>query len=329
MMDKSKEFKEWYSDYVDLMDDITYSVEAEVAEEPEELGDDSSISSVVTDYINSIKYFEVLTPEMEREYAIRVRNGDPVAREILINHNIRLVFHAAKKRANISPLEFWDLIQEGSKGLIEAVDRFDPDKGKFSTYAMYRILASIKRAEENFARPIRLPSYMVQIKTKVNKVKKQLRLELGREPTAEEIAEATGCNLKSVQAVLEADYRIYSLNNFVGEEKEDEGLEFFASKDNVEDTIVNDIMSTVVSKELREIITKKLLKIEQKVIMMKYFQNCTIEVICDTLHLSKKLVKEIEKDGLAKIKKYCLLKDFRRVLRNQDTLYCNIYAVKI
>lgn len=321
MMSKSKEFKEWYGDYTDLMDDITYSVEAEVAEKSEELGYDSS-SSVVG--INSIKCFEVLTPEMEREYAIRVRNGDPVARELLINHNTRLVFHAAKKRANISPLEFEDLIQEGVKGLIEAVDKFDPDKGRFSTYAMYRILASMKRAEENFARPIRLPSYMVQVKTKVNKVKEQLRFELKREPTAEEIAEATGCNLKSVQSVLKTDYRIYSLNNFVGEKKEDEGLEFFASKDNVEDAIINDIMSTVVSKELREIITKKLLKIEQKVIMMKYFQNCTIEVICDTLHLSRKLVKEIEKKSLAKIKKHCLLKDCKRKLKKQDTLYCNI-----
>jgi RNA polymerase sigma factor (sigma-70 family) len=318
-------FKEWYEESPDFLDSGCFENEV-----TEEINDNNYISSdVVTEYLNSIKYFEVLTPAEEREYALQIRSGDQDARKKLIEHNAKLVIHAAKKRSNRSPLEFADLIQAGNIGLVQAVDKFDPDKGRFSTFAMHWIIASMKRTEENFARPIRLPSYMVQIKTKVNKVKEQLRLELGREPTAEEIAEATGCNLKSVQAVLEADYRIYSLNNFVGEEKEDEGLEFFASKDNVEDTIINDIMSTVVSKELREIITKKLLKIEQKVIMMKYFQNCTIEVICDTLHLSKKLVKEIEKDGLAKIKKYCLLKDFRRVLRNQDTLYCNIYGVKI
>jgi len=57
---------------------------------------------------------------------------------------------------------------------------------------------------------------------------------------------------------------------------------------------------------------------------MKYFENCTLDAICETLNLSKKMVKEIEKEGLAKIKKYCLLKDFRRFLKNQDTLYCKI-----
>lgn len=324
MMGKEK----WYEQCPDFLD-LNGSCFVKKDEEVEEAEDEafvygSACPDAVTEYLNSIKYFEVLTAEEERECALRVCSGDKEARKKLIEHNAKLVIHAAKKRLNRSPLEFADLISAGNVGLVQAVDKFDPDKGRFSTFAMYWIVASMKRAEENYARPIRLPSYMVQVKTKVNKVKEQLRLELGREPTAEEIAEAAGCNLKSVQAVLKTDYRIYSLNNFVGEKKEDEGLEFFASKDNVEDAVINDIMSTVVSKELREIITKKLLKIEQKVIMMKYFQNCTIEVICNTLHLSKKLVKEIEKDGLAKIKKHCLLKDFRRTLKKQDTLYCNI-----
>lgn len=308
MMGKEK----WYEQCPDFLD-LNGSCFVKKDEEVEEAEDEAFVygsvcPDAVTEYLNSIKYFEVLTAEEERECALRVCSGDKEARKKLIEHNAKLVIHAAKKRLNRSPLEFADLISAGNVGLIQAVDKFDPDKGRFSTFAMYWITASMKRAEENYARPIRLPSYMVQVKTKVNKVKEQLRLELGREPTAEEIAEATGCNLKSVQSVLKTDYRIYSLNNFVGEKKEDEGLEFFASKDNVEDVIIDDIMSTVVSKELREIITKKLLKIEQKVIMMKYFQNCTIEVICDTLHLSRKLVKEIEKKSLAKIKKYCLLK---------------------
>jgi RNA polymerase primary sigma factor len=189
---------------------------------------------------------------------------------------------------------------------------------------MHWIIASMKRTEENFARPIRLPSYMVQVKTKINRAKEQLTQELGREPTVDELVEATGCSKRNIQSVLKRDYSMYSLNNLVGEEKEDECLSLFATDEDVEEITINEIMSTLVAREVKEIITKKLLKREQKVIIMKYFENCTVDEISQTLNLSKKIVKEIEKDGLAKIKKYCLLKDFKRHIKNQETLYCKI-----
>jgi RNA polymerase primary sigma factor len=313
-------FKEWYEESPDFLDSGCFENEV-----TEEINDNNYISSdVVTEYLNSIKYFEVLTPAEEREYALQIRSGDQDARKKLIEHNAKLVIHAAKKRSNRSPLEFADLIQAGNIGLVQAVDKFDPDKGRFSTFAMHWIIASMKRTEENFARPIRLPSYMVQVKTKINRAKEQLTQELGREPTVDELVEATGCSKRNIQSVLKRDYSMYSLNNLVGEEKEDECLSLFATDEDVEEITINEIMSTLVAREVKEIITKKLLKREQKVIIMKYFENCTVDEISQTLNLSKKIVKEIEKDGLAKIKKYCLLKDFKRHIKNQETLYCKI-----
>lgn len=320
--------EKWYEQCPDFLD-LNGSCFVKKDEEVEEAEDEafvygSACSDAVTEYLNSIKYFEVLTAEEERECALRVCSGDKEARKKLIEHNAKLVIHAAKKRLNRSPLEFADLISAGNVGLIQAVDKFNPDKGRFSTFAMYWITASMKRAEENYARPIRLPSYMVQVKTKINRAREQLQLELGREPSIDELAEATGCNKKNIQAVLKTEYRMYSLNNMVGEERKDEGLTFFASPDNIEDTIVNDIMSEVVANEVREIIAHRLQKKEKQVIIMKYFGNCTIDVISHNLNLSKKIVQELEKNGLAKIKRYCLLKDAKRHLHNQETLYHKI-----
>lgn len=328
MMGKEK----WYEQCPDFLDwdgscFVKKDEEVEVAED-EAFVYGSACSDAVTEYLNSIKDFEVLTAEEERECAWNIHTGDDKARnearKKLIEHNAKLVVHAAKKRSNRSPLEFADLISAGNVGLIQAVDKFDPNKGRFSTFAMYWITASMKRAEENYARPIRLPSYMVQVKTKINRAREQLQLELGREPSIDELAEATGCNKKNIQVVLKTEYRMYSLNNMVGKEREDEGLTFFASPDNIEDTIVNDIMSEVVANEVREIIAHRLQKKEKQVIIMKYFGNCTTDVISHNLNLSKKIVQELEEKGLAKIKRYCLLKDAKRHLHNQETLYHEI-----
>jgi len=282
--------------------DTSYLVGNKIAEKASDL--DFISSDVVTAYLNSIKHFEVLSPEEEKEYAIRIRKGDQDARQKFIEHNTKLVVHAAKKRANRSPLEFADLLQAGNLGLMKAVEKFDPSKGRFSTCAMYWILASMKRTEENVARPIRLPSYMVQVKNKVNRAREFLTIELGREPLIDEIVEATGCSKKSILRVLKVDYKMFSLNNMFGDEKEDEGLSFFSSEEDVEETVVNEIMSTSVAKEVRDIVSN-LPKEEKQIITMKYFENCTLKKISETLGIPKQGVKDIEKKALETLKKYC------------------------
>lgn len=293
--------------------DTSYLVEtSEIAEKASDKGYISS--DVVTEYLNTIKHFDVLTPEEEKEYAERIRKGDKEARRIFIEHNTKLVIHAAKKKAK-SPLEFADLIQAGNLGLIHAVDRYNPKRARFSTYAMYWILAYMIRSEENLVRPIRLPSYLVQIKTKVNKAKDALRVELGREPSIEELIKATGCNKKDVKLALKADYRMFSLNNEFGDEKENEGLTFFASEEDIEETVVDKIMSTTITKEVRDIITKSLSQKEQKVIIMRYFENCTFDTIGKALGISKQRVKKIESKALEIIKQHSIERGLHQMVK--------------
>src|SRR5205814_4645273 len=143
-------------------------------------------------YLQEIGRISLLTSAQEIELARKIKKGDHVARERMINANLRLVVTIARDYMNLG-LPLLDLISEGNIGLIKAVERFDPAKGaKLSTYAMWWIKQSIKRALGNQSKTIRLPVHLVDKVAKVRCVSLQMSDELGREPTDDELGEELG-----------------------------------------------------------------------------------------------------------------------------------------
>jgi RNA polymerase primary sigma factor len=174
-------------------------------------------------YLQEIGRIPLLTPQEEIELAAKIKKGDAAARERMINSNLRLVVTIAHDYANLG-LPVLDLISEGNIGLTKAVERFDPAKGaKLSTYAMWWIKQSIKRALANQSKMIRLPVHLVDKIAKVRRVSLQMSDELGREPTDEELGEELGIASHKVARLKSVGIRPASLEAPIGD---DDSTEF-------------------------------------------------------------------------------------------------------
>jgi RNA polymerase primary sigma factor len=174
-------------------------------------------------YLQEIGQFPLLTPQQEIELAGKIKKGDAAAREQMINANLRLVVTIARDYANLG-LPLLDLISEGNIGLTKAVERFEPTKGaKLSTYAMWWIKQSIKRALANQSKTIRLPVHLVDKVAKVRRVSLQMSDELGREPTDEELGEEIGIDSDKVARLKSVGIRPTSLDAPI---TDDDSMEF-------------------------------------------------------------------------------------------------------
>jgi len=169
-------------------------------------------------YLRSIGRVALLTAADEVSLAKRIERGDIVAKQQMVEANLRLVVSIAKGYLGRG-LSFLDLIQEGSLGLIRAVEKFDYRRGyKFSTYATWWIRQAVTRAIADKGRTIRIPVHMVEKLNKVIGVERQLVQQLGREPTAEEIALHLEVSPKEVREILRMAQHPVSLEKPVGEE---------------------------------------------------------------------------------------------------------------
>src|SRR5213595_1875679 len=163
-------------------------------------------------YLQEIGRFPLLTPQQEVELAGKIKKGDAAARERMINANLRLVVTIARNYTNLG-LPLLDLISEGNIGLTKAVERFEPGKGaKLSTYAMWWIKQSIKRALANQSKTIRLPVHLVDKIAKVRRVTLQMSDELGREPTNDELGEEIGIDSDKITRLKSVGIRPASLD---------------------------------------------------------------------------------------------------------------------
>jgi len=153
-------------------------------------------------YLDQIKDAELLTAEQEKQLARRVReHSDPIAREQMIQANLRLVVKIAKEYSNPG-MTLGDLVAEGNLGLMRAVEEFDPDAGvRFSTYAAWWIKQSIKRAMVNSGLPIRIPAYLAKLISKWRRAGAQLEAKLGRPATSDEMAKALGISRKKAEII--------------------------------------------------------------------------------------------------------------------------------
>ncbi|HWY51772.1 MAG TPA: sigma-70 family RNA polymerase sigma factor [Chthoniobacterales bacterium] len=169
-------------------------------------------------YLREIGRIPLLSPQQEIELAGKIKKGDAAARELMINANLRLVVTIARDYVNLG-LPLLDLISEGNIGLTKAVERFDPKKGaKLSTYAMWWIKQSIKRALANQGKTIRLPVHLVDKATKVRRLSLQLSEELGREPTDDELGQEIGIAGEKVARLKSLGIRPASIEAPIGDD---------------------------------------------------------------------------------------------------------------
>src|SRR5271167_3830345 len=148
-----------------------------------------SVQSPLETYLREINETSLLNADEEKELARRIEDGDSEARDRMVRANLRLVVNIARSYTG-KGLGLQDLIEEGNLGLLRAVEGFDPSRNiRFSTYASYWIKQSIKRAQVNTGKTIRIPAYMVELLSKWRRANAELQDGLGRAPTHEEVAD--------------------------------------------------------------------------------------------------------------------------------------------
>ncbi len=253
-------------------------------------------------YLRSIGRVNLLTAEQEVLLARRIERGDMRAKQQMIEANLRLVVSIAKSYLGRG-LTFLDLIQEGSMGLIRAVEKFDYRRGyKFSTYATWWIRQAVTRAIADKGRTIRIPVHMVEKLNKVVHVERQLVQQLGREPTPEEIAEELETTVREVRDVLRMAQQPISLEKPIGEE-EDSALGDF-----VEDQTAESPFELAADHLRRENLRRALAALperEREVIEMRFGlvgeRAYTLEEVGKAFNVTRERIRQIENHTLKKL----------------------------
>lgn len=262
------------------------------------------INDPVKMYLKEIGRVPLLRPEDEPEIAKRIEAGDEEARNILITSNLRLVVSIAKKYVGRGML-FLDLIQEGNMGLVKAVEKFDYTKGfKFSTYATWWIRQAITRAIADQARTIRIPVHMVETINKLTRIQRQLVQELGRDPSAEEIAaKMDGISPEKVREIQKIALEPVSLETPIGEEDDSHLGDFIEDKDAMSP---DQYASNQLLKDEINSVLSGLTEREEKVLRLRFGlydgRTRTLEEVGKEFNVTRERIRQIEAKALRKLK---------------------------
>jgi RNA polymerase primary sigma factor len=255
-------------------------------------------------YLRSIGRVELLTASQEVELAKRIERGDMLAKRQMVEANLRLVVSIAKGYLGRG-LSFLDLIQEGSLGLIRAVEKFDYRRGyKFSTYATWWIRQAVTRAIADKARTIRIPVHMVEKLNRVAHVERQLVQKLGREPEPAEIAEELRWPVGDVRDIQRVAQQPVSLEKPVGDEDESELGDFVA-----DDAVLEPFeeASEHLQKEGVKNALGALPERERQVIELRYGlaggEPLTLEEVGKTFGVTRERIRQIENNTLKKLQR--------------------------
>jgi RNA polymerase primary sigma factor len=253
-------------------------------------------------YLRSIGRVSLLTAAQEVELAKAIERGDMQAKQQMVEANLRLVVSIAKGYLGRG-LTFLDLIQEGSLGLIRAVEKFDYRRGyKFSTYATWWIRQAVTRAIADKGRTIRIPVHMVAKLNKVVHVERQLVQQLGREPSPEEIAAELEVTPREVRDILRMSQQPISLEKPIGDEEESELGDF------VEDQTAESPFE-LASENLRKENVQRALQTlplrEREVIEMRFGltggRPRTLEEVGRAFNVTRERIRQIENHTLKKL----------------------------
>ncbi len=253
-------------------------------------------------YLRAIGRVGLLTAEQEVMLARRIERGDMDAKQHMIEANLRLVVSIAKSYLGRG-LTFLDLIQEGSMGLIRAVEKFDYRRGyKFSTYATWWIRQAVTRAIADKGRTIRIPVHMVEKLNNVVHVERQLVQQLGRDPTPAEIAAELKTTVREVRDVLRLAQQPISLEKPIGEEEESELGDF------VEDQTAESPFELAAERLRRENLRRALAALperEREVIEMRFGltgeRPYTLEEVGRAFNVTRERIRQIENHTLKKL----------------------------
>ncbi|MBP8672717.1 MAG: RNA polymerase sigma factor RpoD [Synergistales bacterium] len=265
--------------------------------------EDIPLTDPVRMYLREIGKIPLLTPEEEVELAKRIEAGDLEAKKKLMAANLRLVVSIAKKYIGRGML-FLDLIQEGNLGLSRAAEKFDYRKGfKFSTYATWWIRQAITRAIADQARTIRIPVHMVETINKLIRVSRQLVQKLGREPTAEEIAEEMGIDAERVAEIQRIAQEPVSLETPIGEEEDSQLGDFLEDKEllSPDDAAANQLLREELESMIDELAPR-----EREVLRLRFGLEdghpYTLEEVGRRFGVTRERIRQIEAKALRKLR---------------------------
>ena len=254
-------------------------------------------------YLKEIGTVPLLTAEEELELAKRKSEGDPVAKDKLIEANLRLVVSIAKRYTGRG-MSFLDLVQEGNLGLIKGVEKFDYEKGyKLSTYATWWIRQSVTRALADHARTIRVPVHMVETINRMSKMQRKLTLELGYEPSTQELANALDITEEKVLEIMQIAREPASLETPIGEE-DDSNLGDFVADNNTVTPEAN--IESVMLREHIDVLLEDLKEREKEVIILRFGLRDghprTLEEVGKEFNVTRERIRQIEAKALRKLR---------------------------
>ena len=284
-------------------------------EPPPREHDDSPDSDALELFMRDIRRIALLRPEEEIALARRVARGDLEAKQRMIESNLRLVISIAKPYRG-QGLPFLDLIQEGTLGLMRAVEKFDASKGfRFSTYASWWVRQAVGRALADKARTIRVPANVVLQLNHVARAERRLRTDLAREPTAAEIAGLTGLDVDKVVTLRRCAQTPVSLEQPVGDEgasvlgdllcDDDAPSPFDCAAEGVHAEVVRSLVATLDERERR-------------VLTLRYGlggqEPCSTTEVGRQLNVSGQRIRQIESRSLEKLERIATARGLRDTL---------------
>ncbi len=254
-------------------------------------------------YLKEIGRTPLLTFEQEVDLAKKHEKGDGVAKEKLIKANLRLVVSIAKKYLG-RRLSFLDLIQEGNRGLIRGVEKYDWRRGfKFSTYATWWIRQAITRAIADQSRTIRIPVHMVDQINRFYKTQRRLMQKLGREPETKEIAKEMQLSVEEVEHLIKISQQPKSLSTPVGDDKEATLEQFIADQNQptLYDKVSRELLKDAIGEVLQTLSPR-----EQKVLIMRFGledgKAKTLEEVGKEFKVTRERIRQIEAKAIRKLK---------------------------
>src|SRR3954447_20353484 len=297
------QIEDFYRTLEELQVEIVAAPEREEKDEPAQAEAREISTDSLQLFLKDIGKVDLLTAAQEVELAKRIERGDHAAKQEMVEANLRLVVSIAKRYRN-QGLPFLDLIQEGTIGLVRAAEKFDHRKGfKFSTYATWWIRQAVARALADKARTIRMPVHVVEKLNKIVRSERNLRAELGREPTSIEVAADLDLTVDEVENIRRSSQVPVSLEKPVGDDEESEFGHFLTD---VNELLPEEYVEETLRKDTLKRILEMLSQRERRVLELRYGLNGerprTLDEVGRTFNVTRERIRQIENQTLKKLR---------------------------